>query len=307
MQFSFPLPHTTRLKAIGQAWEGQITGADQTRLAQRADQLGFDMLAVPEHFLVPDAHVDLSGPHYFHATAAQGYLAGATERIRINSSLTVLPLHHPVVLAKALSTIDWMSSGRITATFGVGWDQAEYDLMGLSFHDRGKRADEYLEAMIELWTSDHPTFAGEFVSFSDAAFEPKPVQQPHLPIWIGGEAPAVLRRAARFATGWMPFLTTESELPAKLDYLRSQPGFRPEGFEVSFSLGTASIGEGHVALDNPDAPRPGDSAEHWVDRIGRLAEIGVTITSVPVPAVAGPEQLMDHAQWVMEEIKPKLP
>ena len=305
MQFSFPLPHTTRLKALGQSWEGGITGSAQRRLAQRAEALGFDMISVPEHFLVPLTHVDLSGPHYFDATTAQGFLAGATERIRINSSLTVLPLHHPVQLAKALATVDWMSDGRITATFGVGWDKTEYDLMGLGFHDRGKRADEYLAAMIELWTQDEPTFAGEYVAFSGAAFEPKPVQRPHLPIWMGGEADAALRRAARFGSGWMPYLVTEADLPARLDFLRQQPGYR-EPFEVSFSLATAGIGEGHVVLDNPDAASPGLSAEYWVERLGRLQEIGVTITSVPVPPLAGPEELMDHAQWVMEEIKPKV-
>lgn len=305
MQFLFPLPHTSRLKAIGQPWEGQISGADQRRIAQRADQLGFDMISVPEHFLVPNSHVELSGPHYFDATSAQGFLAGATDRIRINSSLTVLPLHNPVVLAKALATIDWMSNGRITATFGVGWDEREYELLGQSYHDRGRRADEYLAAMIELWTSDNPTFDGEYVAFTDAAFEPKPVHKPHLPIWIGGEANAVLRRAARFGSGWMPYLSKEEELPARLDFLRSQPGYR-EPFEISFSLSTASIGYGHVLLDNPDA-QANPSAEYWADRIGRLAEIGVTITSVPVPPLAGPDELLDFAQWVIEEIKPRVP
>ena len=121
MKFAFAMPHLTRLKATSQPWERLVTGADQQRIAKRADALGFDMMSVPEHFIIPQAHVELSGPHYFHAAAGQGFFAGATERILINSSIAILPLQHPIVTAKALSTIDWMSTGRIIATFGVGW------------------------------------------------------------------------------------------------------------------------------------------------------------------------------------------
>jgi alkanesulfonate monooxygenase SsuD/methylene tetrahydromethanopterin reductase-like flavin-dependent oxidoreductase (luciferase family) len=85
MRLAFPLPHLLRLKATLQPWEAHVTGADQTLLAQRAEALGYDMLAVPEHFIIPGTQVELSGPHYFHSTAAQAYLAGATQRIRINS------------------------------------------------------------------------------------------------------------------------------------------------------------------------------------------------------------------------------
>src|SRR5437588_8549331 len=90
-------------------------------MLKRADELGYDMVSVPEHFVVPRSHLELSGPFYLHSTVAQAFIAGATQRIRVNSSVTILPLHHPVVLAKALATADWMSGGRVTATFGVGW------------------------------------------------------------------------------------------------------------------------------------------------------------------------------------------
>ncbi len=121
MRFMFPLPHLARLKATLQPWEASVTGVDQTIMVKRAEELGYDMIAVPEHFLIPKRHLDLSGPHYFHSTAAQGYIAGATQRIRVNSCITILPLQHPAILAKALSTIDWLSNGRITVTFAVGW------------------------------------------------------------------------------------------------------------------------------------------------------------------------------------------
>lgn len=305
MKLAFPLPHTVRLKAMVQPWEFQVTGADQTLMAKRADELGYDMLSIPEHLVIPREHVALSGPHYFHSIAGQAYIAGATERIRIGTSVTILPLHHPINLAKALSTIDWMSSGRVFITVGVGWLEAEFEALGVPFHERGRMADEYLAAMIALWTEEWPSFEGKYVSFKDVAFEPKPVQKPHIPIWMGGDSEAALKRAARFASGWLPFLTKPENFPARLDFIKSQPGWKGGPFEVMYGLATARVGEGHVATNDPNA-RPGMSAEEIVDRLGRLNELGVTMSAVPIPAVQDIEAYLDYAQWVIEEIKPKL-
>jgi alkanesulfonate monooxygenase SsuD/methylene tetrahydromethanopterin reductase-like flavin-dependent oxidoreductase (luciferase family) len=142
MKFAFPMPNQVQLKAMTQPWELNVTGADQTRLAKRADELGYDMIVISEHHIIPKENVELSGPHYFNATAAQGYLAGATTRIRINSAVTILPLQNPIVLAKGLSTIDWLSSGRITVTFGVGWLEKEFEILRVPFRERGRMADD---------------------------------------------------------------------------------------------------------------------------------------------------------------------
>jgi probable F420-dependent oxidoreductase len=305
MQFSFGLPHLVKLKAMLQPWENSVTGADQTRIAKRAEELGYDMLAVPEHFIIPREHVELSGPHYFHSIVGMGYLAGATQHIRVNSALTILPLHDPFVLAKALSTADWMSSGRVTVTFGVGWLKEEFDIMRVPFHERGRISDEYLEAMIELWTKDNPVYEGKYVSFRDVAFEPKPFQKPHVQIWFGGDSDAALKRTARFGTGWIPFLTKPSDIGARLDFIKSQPDFKGGEFEVMYGLATSRVGEGHVVNENPDA-RPGMSAAEIIDKLGALKDQGVTMSSVPIPAVQDIEAYTDYAQWVMEEIKPKV-
>jgi probable F420-dependent oxidoreductase len=306
MKFSFAMPNTVRVKALMQPFELDVTGADQTVMAKRAEELGYDMIPIPEHFIVPTAHVELSGPHYFHSTVAQAFIAGATQRIRVNSCVTLLPLQHPVILAKALSTADWMSNGRITVTFGVGWDAEEFKILGVPFHERGRMADEYLAAIVELWTSDSPEFDGKYVSFKDVAFEPKPVQKPHLPIWMGGDAEAMLKRAARYASGWFPWLTKPEDIPAKLDFIKSQPTYDGRPFEVLYGLGSAQIGEGHVVIDDP-TQRPGMSAEEIIDQLGWFAELGVTMTGVPIPPVKDVDAYLDYAQWVIEEIKPKVP
>ncbi len=307
MKFAFAMPHLLELKATMQPWELAVTGADQTRMAKRADELGYDMISVPEHFIIPNEHVDLSGPHYFHAAAGQGYYAGATENIKINSSIAILPLQNPIVTAKALATIDWMSSGRVIATFGVGWLEREFEILGVPFKKRGRMAEEYLQAIIELWTKDNPSFDGEFVSFDDVAFEPKPFRKPHLPIWMGGDADPVLRRTARYAQGWWPFLTPPDKIGERIDFIKSQPDYQGgDDFEVMYGLSTSRVGEGHEVKDS-EYGQPGMSAQQIIDQLCHFHEMGVTMSSVPIPQVSGVDEYLDYAQWVMEEVKPKVP
>jgi probable F420-dependent oxidoreductase len=306
MKFAFGLPHMLELKAMMQPWEMGVTGADQQRLARRADELGYDMIAVPEHHIIPRAHLELSGSHYFHAATAQAFVAGATQKIKVNSCITILPLQNPIVQAKQLATLDWMSGGRAMVTFGVGWLEGEFEILGVPFNERGRIADEYLEAMVELWTKEEPQYEGRYVSFKDVAFGPKPIQKPHLPIWMGGDADAALKRAARFANGWWPFLTKPRDLPARIDFIKSQPTFKGGPFEVMYGLSSGRVGEGHVATNDPDA-QAGLPPQQIIDRLGQLHELGVTMSSVPIPPVADIEAYLDHVQWVMEEIKPKVP
>lgn len=295
-----------RLKATTQPWEEQVTGADQTRMAKHADAVGYDMIAVPEHFIIPAEHLELSGPHYFHSTVAQAYLAGATDRIMLNSCITVLPLQNPIVLAKALTTADWLSSGRMMVTFGVGWLEREFDLLGVPFRERGRIADEYLAAIVELWTAESPSFAGKYISFDNVAFEPKPVQKPHLPIWIGGDADAAMRRAAKFATGWWSFLTPPEKIAERVEFIKSQPEYDGRPFDVVHGIGTNRVGEGHTVQDDPHG-HPGMSAAEIVDKLGWLGQQGVTVSAVPLPPLSGVDEYLDYSQWLIEEIRPQLP
>src|ERR1700743_3275113 len=167
MRFPVYLPNCMHVAAITQPWEHQLTGADIARVAQRAEQLGYSMVFLPEHFLTPTSHLELSGDHYFDATTAQAFIAGATSTITVGSMVTILPLHRPVTMAKAIATLDWFSGGRSLVTFGVGWLKEEYDAMGVPFGKRGRMTDEYLAAIMELWRSEAPCMEGEFVNRSE--------------------------------------------------------------------------------------------------------------------------------------------
>jgi len=293
------------IAATIQPWELGVTGADQTRVMKRADELGYDMITVSEHMIIPKKHLELSGAHYFHTYAAQGYIAGATSKVRVGTHLTLLPLQHPVVAAKALSTIDWMSGGRIEVAFGVGWIRKEFDMLNVPFNKRGRMADEYLEAMIELWTKESPEYEGEFVSFKDVAFAPKCVQTPHVPIWIGGDSEAALKRAARFGIGWLPYLTKPEDFPKRLEVIKSQPTYDGRPFGIFFSLETLKMGDKHVKEQHERANIEKD-VQLVVDNLSWLKENGVTLTNAPLPLVSSLDEYLDNAQWFIEDVKPKL-
>ncbi|MDB5972227.1 MAG: class F420-dependent oxidoreductase [Hydrocarboniphaga sp.] len=305
MKLGFAMPNLTRLKATGQTWEAAVTGSDQTRLAKWAEKQGYSMISVPEHHVVPRSHIELSGPHYLSAYSGMAYFAGATENIRVNSCIAILPLQHPIVTAKALATMDWLSSGRVTVTFAVGWLKEEFDLLSVPFHERGRMTDEYLQAIIALWTQENPVFEGQYVSFRDVAFEPKPFQKPHLPVWMGGEADAVLKRIARFASGWWPFLTKPEDIPARIEFIKSQADYHGQLEDVMYGFATSRVGEGHTVQDDPRA-RPGMSKTEIIDRLSWFKELGVTVSSVPIPAVKSIAEYCDYTQWVAEEIMPAI-
>jgi hypothetical protein len=158
-------------------------------------------------------------------------------------------------------------------------------------------SEEYIQAILELWTKEEPEFEGKYVSFRDVAFEPKPVQKPHPPVWFGGDADAVLRRVARYASGWWPFLTPPEDIPAKLDFIRSQPDYNGELRDVVYGFDTSRVGEGHIVQDDPLA-RPGMSEQEIVDRLGWFGELGVTFSSVPIPMVEHIDQYYEYTQWL---------
>jgi probable F420-dependent oxidoreductase len=136
---------------------------------------------------------------------AMTWLAAATTRIEVGTNILVLPQRNPVILAKALATLDSFSQGRAVLGVGVGWAKEEFDAIGADFKVRGKRTDESIEAMRALWRNEASSFSGEFFRFSDAYCFPKPARAGGVPVLIGGESPAALRRVARLGDGWLPY------------------------------------------------------------------------------------------------------
>lgn len=196
----------------------QATAENLSALAARGQELGFDIITVSDHVVIPN-NIASRYPYsengqfrgaedYLEQLTTIAYLVGRTSDIRLLTSVLVLPHREPVLTAKMLATIDVLSGGRLIVGCGVGWMREEFEAIGTPpYEERGAVSDEYVRAFKELWTSDEPAFDGRYTSFSDISFLPKPVQKPHPPIWVGGESPPALRRAARHGDAWFPIGT----------------------------------------------------------------------------------------------------
>ncbi len=140
------------------------------------------------------------------------YLASRTSSVRLGTAMLLLPQRNPVYVAKEVSTLDWLSGGRVDLGIGVGWLKEEFDALNVPWERRGRRTDEYLEVLRTLWVDNPSEYHGDTYDLPACEMYPKPVQQPHPPIHIGGETPAALRRTARLGQGWHTFNRSPGEL-----------------------------------------------------------------------------------------------
>jgi probable F420-dependent oxidoreductase len=192
-----------------------VTAQDLVRFAQNAEALGFYCITVADHVIVPK-NISIPYPYtvdgkypgtgyHLETLMTMGFLAGATQRIRFVTSVMIAPYRNPIITAKMLASLDVLSLGRVIVGLGVGWMKEEFDnLQAPNFAERGNVTDEYIHAFRELWTKENPSFNGQYCKFNDIVFTPKPVQQPTIPIWIGGHSKHAIRRAARLGDGWHP-------------------------------------------------------------------------------------------------------
>ncbi|MCI0863764.1 MAG: LLM class F420-dependent oxidoreductase, partial [Chloroflexi bacterium] len=184
---------------------------------------------------------------YYEPLAALNFIAGCTQRVRLGTHVLIIPYRNPVLTAKILSTLDVLSGGRLILGVGVGWMEEEFLALGLdTYKERGAVTDEYLQLYKELWTKDDPSFQGKYYQISDTGFEPKPVQKPHPPIWIGGHTGPAIRRAAKYGDGWMPIglrppaILEPEELAGKIARLRKltvEAGRPEDAVSLTFSTG----------------------------------------------------------------------
>lgn len=212
----------------------QTSMADLTRFARRAEELGFHALLTGDHIVLPleekfdhpyspdgafghDTH-ERQG-HLIESMTVLGYLAAITDRIALGTSVMVLPYRNPIVIAKAWASLDAISGGRAICGIGIGWSRWAFDALGIPFDSRGAIADEYIAAMRTLWTEAEPRFQGNYTRFDGIGFLPKPIQRP-LPIWIGGDSRAAVRRSARYGQCWHATRAAPEYVARMMPYLR---------------------------------------------------------------------------------------
>lgn len=182
---------------------------DIGRVLVAAEQLGYESIWTGEHVVLVDPH-EAPSPvppetNFVDTVASLAFAAAKTERIKLGSGIILLPQRNPVVLAKELAGIDVLSKGRLLFGVGVGYVPREFETIGVPYEERGARMTEHIEAIRELWTSEQPTFEGRFTQFSGIQSRPRPVQDPHPPIIVGGMSEPALQRAVAQGDGWYGF------------------------------------------------------------------------------------------------------
>jgi probable F420-dependent oxidoreductase len=233
MRLGFILPH------IG-PWAGPEA---LTRVARRAEEIGYDSLWVTERCLVPldpitpyplgnlpDVYKSVLDP-----LDALTFVAAQTSRIALGTAVLNIPWYSPVLLSRRLATIDVLSNGRLRLGLGQGWSQDEYVVAGTPWEKRGKRFEEMLQALKTIWTTDPVEFKGDFYLIPRSFIGPKPVQKPHPPIYLGAFSPRAAARAARYADGWLAVAYPTEEIAkmfSAIQALAEEAGRDPNELEL---------------------------------------------------------------------------
>jgi probable F420-dependent oxidoreductase len=276
--------------------------------AVRAEQLGYESVWVSDHVVVPHANVVNFGETVFDPLVTLGVLAGVTRRVRLGTTVLIVPYRNAVVTAKMIASLDALSGGRVVLGVGAGWVAAESAALGVPFAERGAMTDEYLAAMQELWTSRTPSFAGTYTRFSGLVFEPKPLQKPHPPIWVGGHSRAALRRAVRFGAAWHPINRPPAELRAgQAEIARlCQAGGRaaPPALTLRNDVRVLRSGESAPTSTHGGRVLAGEPAA-LVEQIGELAGCGVEHLVLEFLAADGRELDAQMAVFA-EHVRPAL-
>jgi probable F420-dependent oxidoreductase len=287
------------------------TPAHGVEIARAAEELGYSSLWTFQRLLSPlEGDTPVLAPQYrsvHDPLATLAFLAGHTSRVRLGVAVVNLPFYAPIVLAKLLTTIDHASGGRLDAGFGIGWSPHEFEAVGTSPKERGRRAEDFLACLRAIWTDDVVDYHGEFYRVPRSRVDPKPIQQPHPPVLLGGMSEPALRRAGRLASGWISSsqadLTRIDELIAVVRKAAVEAGRDP--VELRFVCrGVVKIRSGERA------PLVGSLDEIRSDLV-TLAGKGVTETFVDLnfdPEIGSPEAdpavSMRRAHEVLEALAP---
>ncbi|MCA9995889.1 MAG: LLM class F420-dependent oxidoreductase [Anaerolineales bacterium] len=230
--------------------------------AQAVEAMGYEFVLAYDHVLGanPDRPGGWSGP-YTHESAFMepfvlfSFMAGATSKLGFATGILILPQRETALVAKQAATLDVLCNGRFRLGIGVGWNPVEYAALNQNFHTRGRRVNEQIQLLRELWTKRLVTFSGEWHNIPDAGLLPMPVQQP-IPIWMGGHADAVLRRIAQMGDGWMPGFREAYQARELLDKL--------DGFLAENGRSLTDIGiEPRLHYGDGDLDRLGKTAVGW--------------------------------------------
>ena len=285
--FGTSLPAVQQIPARARPWEHALGGREIVEAAQAAEHAGFAWVSCSDHPLIPVSRAAAMGATWYDAGSTLAFVAGATSRIRLLTHVLVVPYRHPLLVAKQFGTLDHLSGGRVILGVGSGHLKPEFRTLGADYDRRGRVTDDYLQAIAAAWTHEVAAFEGETVGFHEVMIAPRPAQQPHPPIWVGGNSGPALRRAARLGDGWVPWELTPPEfgsLVARARALRAEHG-RTRPFVAVAPLGVPASATPRALREEIRAWRSagatafhvGIGAESFAGFLDRLAWLGAEV------------------------------
>ena len=287
------LPIQAQSSRFAADWERSTGPVDLARIARACETAGFDYVAVCDHVAIPEAAAEAMGTHWVDPIATLSWLAGQTTRIGLLTHVYVLPFRPAPVAAKQLATLDHLSGGRLLAGIGAGHVEAEFDLLGVPFAERGRLMDERLPQLARLLES-------EFVDGFGAA--PRPAQTPRPPLWIAGSSAPALRRAATLSDGWLPQGPATDDMIDDLLARLNAAGRRSDGFAIGHI--TAPV---HIGRPSHDLGRftIAGSAEEVAERLLATAPVAVNQLQIRVDAPSA-EACVEQYERAGAELLPLL-
>jgi probable F420-dependent oxidoreductase len=275
-----------------------IEGEKLARVAVRAEEIGFHSLWLSDHIVFstqmssrypysPDGSLPIDpGVPFLECLTTLSYVAAVTRRIRLGSSVLIVPYREPVLTAKVVSTLDVLSQGRFIFGVGVGWLDEEFRAVGQRLEERAARTRECLEVMKACWTKEDPEFHGQFFNFSGLKFAPKPVQKPHPPIWFGGNTLPALRRVVEVGNGWHAAWLTPEEMKPKVATLKELADKAERNFsDIEITINVI----GKVPVD--------------LDHVLRYQEVGVSMMFMPRVWGADADDIVRQMEKFAKEVK----
>jgi probable F420-dependent oxidoreductase len=289
--FGIQLPVQAQSKYFVEDWELGAGPAEVAAVAQAADRAGFFYVAVCDHVAIPDDLAPRMSAVWWDTIATLGWLAGLTTKTRLLSSVFNLTYRHPLVSAKSFATLDYISQGRALIGVGAGHVEKEFAALGVDFAGRGRLLDDALEVFDEALRTG---------VVDGMEIQPRPVQQPRPPIWVGGSAPAAVRRAARLADGWLPQGTPLADMPAMVDLYRKERG--DDTGDIGAIAPWLYVGDPSWDVNRPCVS---GSPEQLAAELNKWAAVGVNHWPVRFPS-RGVDELVDQITAFGEQVGPLL-
>ncbi len=300
--FGLHLPIAAQSTTFAQEWERGAGTAELRRIAEACDRSGFFYVAVSDHIGVPRSHAAAMSTVWYDTVATLGFLAATTRQVRLLSYVWVAPYRHPLATAKAFATLDALSGGRVILGLGAGHLEAEFAALGIEFTGRGAALDEAIDLIIKAFLDEYPVHDGPRWPVRDSGLQPRPVQRPRPPIWIGGSTPAALRRAADRGDGWLPQGVPTMGMTAAIASIKARRARTRGDAPIEIGMNAPWLYVGRPAFDVAPGTRTGSPAE-LADILRDIKALGVQHCGVRFRSRSC-DELIDQIERFGREVAP---